>query len=102
MYAQRYAFPSVAGMTAFIIFPLVYTLWISFTNYSGAHVMTVDAAMNYHLQKTYKSEGGDYAYKVFTTDNGEHELLLTQGDKAFKLEQAVNLNDTTFPAFFFS
>ena len=93
MYAQRYAFPSVAGMTAFIIFPLVYTLWISFTNYSGAHVMTVDAAMNYHLQKTYKSEGGDYAYKVFTTDNGEHELLLTQGDKAFKLEQAVNLND---------
>ena len=93
MYAQRYAFPSVAGMTAFIIFPLVYTLWISFTNYSGAHVMNVDAAMNYHLQKTYKSEGGDYAYKVFTTDNGEHELLLTQGDKAFKLEQAVNLND---------
>lgn len=93
MYAQRYAFPSVAGMIAFIIFPLVYTLWISFTNYSGAHVMTVDAAMNYHLQKTYKSEGGDYAYKVFTTDNGEHELLLTQGDKAFKLEQAVNLND---------
>ena len=44
MYAQRYAFPSVAGMTAFIIFPLIYTVWISFTNYSGSHVMTVAAA----------------------------------------------------------
>ena len=35
LYAHRYAFPSVAGMTAFIIFPLVYTVWIAFTNYSG-------------------------------------------------------------------
>ena len=25
MYAQRYAFPSVAGMSAFIIIPLIYT-----------------------------------------------------------------------------
>ena len=54
MYAQRYAFPSVAGMTAFIIFPLIYTVWISFTNYSGSHVMNVDSAMAFHLQKTYK------------------------------------------------
>ncbi|MGN0902467.1 MAG: maltose ABC transporter permease MalF [Succinivibrio sp.] len=91
MYAQRYAFPSVAGMTAFIIFPLIYTVFISFTNYSGAHVMNVDAAMNFHLQKTYKSEGGDYAYKVYVLNDGNYQLLLNQGDNSYVLSKPVNL-----------
>ena len=92
MYAQRYAFPSVAGMTAFIIFPLVYTLWISFTNYSGSHVMTVDSAMSFHLQKTYKSEGGDFAYKLLDLNNGSLELVLEQKGKTYKAEAPINFD----------
>lgn len=92
MYAQRYAFPSVAGMVAFIIFPLVYTLWISFTNYSGSHVMTVENAMKYHLKKTYKSEGGDFAYKLYDLGDGKFDLVLTQGDKAFKTKDSLSLS----------
>lgn len=92
MYAQRYAFPSVAGMTAFIIFPLIYTLWISFTNYSGAHVMTVESAKAYHLQKTYKSEGGDYSYKIFELEDGKYDLVLNQGSKVFKNEAPLDLS----------
>lgn len=93
MYAQRYAFPSVAGMTAFIIFPLIYTVWISFTNYSGSHVMNVDSAMAFHLQKTYKSEGGDYSYKLFELQDGTYDLVLQQGSTVYKNESPLNLSD---------
>ena len=92
MYAQRYAFPSVAGMTAFIIFPLIYTVWISFTNYSGSHVMTVAAASDYHMQKTYKSEGGDYSYKIFELLDGKYDLVLQQGDVVYKNADPLDLN----------
>ncbi len=92
MYAQRYAFPAVAGMTAFIIFPMIYTLWISFTNYSGSHVMTVQTAMNYHLQKTYKTEGNDYDFKLIVTPDEKTVVFLKQGDKAF-VSDPVNLKD---------
>ena len=98
MYAQRYAFPSVAGMSAFIIFPLVYTLWISFTNYSGAHVMTVESAKAFHMQKTYKSEGGDFAYKIFATEDNMCNIYLTQGDVSYSLESAINLKDSKLTA----
>jgi maltose/maltodextrin transport system permease protein len=93
MYAQRYAFPSVAGMIAFIIFPLVYTVYISFTNYSGDHIMTVDDAEKYHLNAVYRSEGGDYDLKMLAA-GGKYQLMVTQGDKTYvtdpvKLESGV-------------
>ena len=40
-YAHRYIFPGVAGMVAFIIFPLAYTISIAFTNYSGANLLSL-------------------------------------------------------------
>lgn len=73
-YAHRYIFPGVAGMVAFIIFPLAYTISIAFTNYSGANLLSLEHAMNYHLKQTYRLKGGEYDF-----------TLLDQGDKRFKL-----------------
>lgn len=86
MYAQRYTFPSVAGMTAFIIFPMVYTLWISITNYSGEHVMTVEGAMQYHLQKVYQEEGASYALKLLPQGNDKYVIYLSRDAVAYKSE----------------
>jgi len=36
LYAHRYIFPAVAGMGVFVIFPLMYTVGIGFTNYSAS------------------------------------------------------------------
>ena len=77
-YAHRYIFPGVAGMVAFIIFPLAYTISIAFTNYSGANLLSLEHAMTYHLKKTYKVKGGEFDFALL--DRGEHryQLLLTQ------------------------
>ncbi len=68
-YAHRYAYPAIAGMATFIIFPMIYTISIAFTNYSGDHTLTQDGAMKYHLNKTYsipegQEGGGLYLFKL--------------------------------------
>ena len=82
-YAHRYIFPGVAGMVAFIIFPLAYTISIAFTNYSGANLLSLENAMNYHLKKTYRLEGGEYDFTLVDNGDKRFQLLLAQGDQSF-------------------
>lgn len=68
-YAHRYAYPAVAGMVTFIIFPMLYTLSIAFTNYSGDHTLDIEKAMKFHLDKVYRvpadqEGGGAYFFKL--------------------------------------
>ena len=39
LYAHRYIFPAIAGMGLFVIFPLMYTVGIGFTNYSASNLL---------------------------------------------------------------
>jgi ABC-type sugar transport systems, permease components len=82
-YAHRYIFPGVAGMVAFIIFPLAYTISIAFTNYSGANLLSLENAMNYHLKKTYRLEGGEYDFTLVDNGDKRFQLVLAQGDLSF-------------------
>ena len=49
--AWRYLFPGVAGMLLFVAFPLLYTVQISFTNYSSAHLLERERARAYLLEQ---------------------------------------------------
>ncbi|MDE1465632.1 maltose ABC transporter permease MalF [Spartinivicinus poritis] len=64
-YSLRYAFPAVAGITCFIIFPLLYTVGISLTNYSGNNLLTLDKVQDYFIQQRYIDESQRYSFKVF-------------------------------------
>ena len=75
-YAHRYIFPGVAGMVIFIIFPMLYNIGISFTNYSGTNLLSLERVQEYHLSQTYQVEGGSFKFKVLQTDNG-YRLGLT-------------------------
>lgn len=55
--------------------------------------MNVDSAMAFHLQKTYKSEGGDYSYKLYELQDGTYDLVLQQGSTVYKNETPLNLSD---------
>lgn len=77
-YAHRYIFPGVAGMVAFIIFPLVYTISIAFTNYSGANLLSLENATKYHLKKTFKVKGGEYDFSLLDRGDKRFQLLLQQ------------------------
>ncbi|MFM2483322.1 maltose ABC transporter permease MalF [Celerinatantimonas sp. YJH-8] len=50
-YAWRYVYPGLAGMGLFILFPLIYTIAIGFTNYSSEHQLTQNRAQNVLLSR---------------------------------------------------
>jgi maltose/maltodextrin transport system permease protein len=52
----RYLFPGVTGMLLFVAFPLVYTTWIGFTNYSSAHLLSQARVKAYLLEQTVPDE----------------------------------------------
>jgi len=54
--AWRYLFPGVVGMLLFVAFPLVYTMWIGFTNYSSTHLLSQPRVKAYLLEQTVPDE----------------------------------------------
>jgi len=70
LYAHRYIFPAVAGMGVFVIFPLMYTVGIGFTNYSASNLLSFDRVKENLLGRTYQSESVRYDYQLFQTDQG--------------------------------
>ena len=79
-YPHRYIYPGIASMIIFIIFPLVYTVYIAFTNYSDNNLFTLERAEEFHLQKKYRVEGGEYKFSIVESSNkGLYSLVLTTG-----------------------
>ena len=54
--AWRYLFPGVIGMLLFVAFPLIYTMWIGFTNYSSTHLLSQVRVKAYLLEQTVPDE----------------------------------------------
>ncbi len=77
-YAHRYIFPSVAGMLVFVIFPLLYTVGIGFTNYSGTNLLSFEQAQRYHLGQTYLA-GERYGFSLHQNDEGQLRLRVDRG-----------------------
>lgn len=83
-YAHRYIFPGVAGMVIFIIFPLIYTIGISFTNYSGANLLSLDRVQEYLLKQTFMTEGGSYSFSLIKADDNQYQIVLSRNTEQGK------------------
>ncbi|MBU3059747.1 maltose ABC transporter permease MalF [Pseudomonas indica] len=68
-YAHRYIYPSLAGMLTFVIFPLLYTVGIGFTNYSGTNLLSFEQAQRYLLGQTYVA-GDRYPFSLHDSEDG--------------------------------
>ncbi|MFI8740141.1 maltose ABC transporter permease MalF [Stutzerimonas zhaodongensis] len=79
-YAHRYIFPAVAGMLVFVIFPLLYTVGIGFTNYSGTNLLSFEQAQRYHLNQTYLA-GERFGFSLHQNDAGEMRLRVDRGEQ---------------------
>ena len=49
-YAYRFIFPGIAGMLLFILFPVIYTVYLGFTNYGSFNLLNFDRAKAVTLQ----------------------------------------------------
>ncbi|MDN3681034.1 maltose ABC transporter permease MalF [Vibrio tapetis subsp. quintayensis] len=91
-YAHRYIYPGVAGMILFILFPLVYTIGLAFTNYSAKNQLSFDRAQSVLLDQTFQS-GDSYPFTLYKTDGG-HKIAIKDGDNLL-VTKDINLANVT-------
>lgn len=86
LYALRWIAPALALMTLLVVFPIIYTVYVSFTNYGDGNLLTKTQVINLLAQQTYLPEGGKvYSWDLYQDAAGEYALWLTDeaGDGAF-------------------
>lgn len=54
----RFVLPGLFAAVAFIVFPIAYTVRVSFTNYSFGHMLSFERATDYFLDQSYQPENG--------------------------------------------
>jgi maltose/maltodextrin transport system permease protein len=73
----RYLFPGFVGFGLFVIFPLIYTIFISFTKYSSENLLSFDRAAGLFRNETFVSaNAASYKYKVYAQEDGTYILYL--------------------------
>jgi len=87
--AWRYLFPGVVGMLLFVAFPLAYTMWIGFTNYSSTHLLSQARVKAYLLEQTVPDE--DHSLEFTLHPQGDRlRLVLAPQDAASGAQRFVS------------
>ncbi|WP_128001081.1 maltose ABC transporter permease MalF [Piscinibacter defluvii] len=105
-YAYRYLFPGIAAALVFVVFPMLYTIGIGFTNYSSKNLLEFDRARQYLLDETTIGEGTRLATTVHPVDGGfrlrledaDAEKAWLTGPVALAGEQPATLEAQPEPA----
>lgn len=79
-YAWRYLFPGIAAAVVFVVFPMLYTIGIGFTNHSSANLLSFERATQYHLDETVPAEGDPLAFTLHA-DGAEFRVRLSDPDE---------------------
>jgi len=87
LYALRWIAPALALMCLLVVYPIIYTVYVSFTNYGDGNLLTKEQVLQLLAQETYLPEGGRaYLWTLFQNDNGDYALWLAdeeQPDNAY-------------------
>jgi maltose/maltodextrin transport system permease protein len=68
--ALRYLFPGVAAALVFVVFPMLYTVGIAFTNHSSTNLLTHDAARAYLLAEATQQPGSARPFSLLQDSSG--------------------------------
>ncbi|GHE21560.1 maltose ABC transporter permease MalF [Halomonas urumqiensis] len=77
--SHRYIFPAVAGLGVFVIFPLLYTIGISFSNYSSENLLSEERVRAQFLNQTYQAEGQAFDFTLYR--DGERVRLYLEAER---------------------
>jgi maltose/maltodextrin transport system permease protein len=64
-YAYRYLFPSLMAFGVFVLLPLIYTIYIAFTNYSAFNLLSFRETQTYFRRETQVTVGQSVSFKIY-------------------------------------
>ncbi|HBR8372957.1 TPA: maltose ABC transporter permease MalF [Klebsiella pneumoniae subsp. pneumoniae] len=85
-YAWRYVYPGLAGMGLFVLFPLICTIAIAFTNYSSTNQLTFERAQQVLMDRSFQA-GKAYNFTLIPAGD-EQKLALKETDALPEGERA--------------
>jgi len=88
-YSWRYIYPGLAGMSLFVLFPLVCTIFIAFTNYSSTNQLTFERAQSVLMDRQFQADKA-YAFALYPADANQWQLALTSPDMPDNSEVLVS------------
>jgi arabinogalactan oligomer/maltooligosaccharide transport system permease protein len=86
LYPFRWMSPGLVLMALFVLYPLIFTVYTAFTNYSTGHLLTKAQTIELIEKRRYLPEGaGGYKFALYRSESGEFALWLTGEDGSTKL-----------------
>lgn len=80
-YPLRWMIVGLILMAMFTIYPIIFTFWVSFTNYGEGHLITKEQAIDRLMQEQYIPEAGiSYRWTAFKSADGDYALWLLDSD----------------------
>lgn len=80
-YPIRWMVVGLVLMALFTIYPIFFTIWVSFTNFGESHLITKQQAIDQILNEKYLPPAGRaYSWTAFKTTEGEYALWLLDVD----------------------
>jgi ABC-type sugar transport system permease subunit len=82
MFPLRWVSPGLSLMVLFVAYPILFTVYISFTNYGDGHLLTKQQTIDYYenLAPVLPDDAQLYKYTVFISPNEELMLWLQPED----------------------
>ena len=94
MFPVRWQVPVASIIILIVIFPIAYTVYSAFTNYSDGHILTKQQSINRLAQDTYLPEGGGtYSWTAYRSSEGEFVLWLVGPDGETRLATREEFRD---------
>ncbi len=78
--ALRYLLPGIAAALVFVVFPMLYTIGIGFTNYSSTNLLDAPRVREILREEADVAEGSEHAFVLLGTEGGGVRLRLTAPD----------------------
>ena len=80
-YPVRWMVLGLVFMALFTIYPIIFTVWVSFTNYGEGHLVTREQALQQILNEKYLPEAGlAYGWTAFRSPEGDYALWLEDAE----------------------
>ena len=76
-YPFRWMAIGLSFLILFTVYPILFTIYVAFTNYGDGHLLTKEQAIPLIERQTFLSEGGkSYSWTAFKSSSGEYALWL--------------------------
>jgi len=80
-YPIRWMVIGLVLMALFTIYPIIFTVWVAFTNYGEGHLITKQQAVDQFERQTYLPPAGKaYSWAAYKSPEGDYVLWLKDAD----------------------